>query len=234
MNKMHGSVTTWILGSGLLLSAGQSLYAQEVTNPPLSAGRKIAGDKVFPKLRSVQPASHEVPGTLSVSQNTGTATPVQQQLEELYRRDGKQMPPMTLQQAPNTQAVTPAANAGPAPGQVQRPQSYGTPPAQSGTPYAVPPKASTSNSKTAFLNKLNPFKSKPAPAPLPPYPAQPLPKGTINRPAIGQPVSPTQTPFNQSQFNNANKAGSPQPAAAAAHPQLCARRVRGCPAQLSG
>ncbi len=182
------------------------------------AGSKLSGRNsatmVRPSNRSVQATMYQQPGTpiqptiqnQPVNQNGGAPSPVQQQLEELYRRDGRQMPPMTLQQAPNTQ---PAVGQN----QIKRPQPGNVAPAgQNSESNVVPPK---SNNRPSFLSKLNPFKSKPAPAQLPQHPSQPIQNqnGMAGRLPNGQPfgqpksvAAPNQFNGAPNQFNNANAA----------------------------
>ena len=249
MNTKQGLVTAaWVLGSSMMLDAGQTAEAQQATNPaeyfspqaapqrtpaksapgllpsalrslnqssngdvarpiPTSttpdAASKINGNKpasmIRPSSRSVQATMYQQPGVSvqPANQNNGTPSPVQQQLEELYRRDGRQMPPMTLQQAPNTQGPV-GAN------QIQRPQTGNVAQAGKNTPAGViAPKASN---KPSFLSKLNPFKSRQAPATLPQHPTQPIPEpnGFVGRQPNGLPFMPSKpvvipNPFNKAQ-----------------------------------
>ncbi len=178
------------------------------------AGSKLSGNSpkpmVRPSNRSVQATMYQQPGTpvQPASQRSGAPSPVQQQLEELYRRDGRQMPPMTLQQAPNTQPIA-------GQNQIKRPQPGTIAPVGQNAPVApgvIPPKQAT---RTGFFSKLNPFKSKPAPAQLPQHPSQPIQNqnqnGMAGRLPNGQPfVSPkSMTAPNQFNANAARLQAAP-------------------------
>ena len=166
------------------------------------AGSKLSGNSpkpmVRPSSRSVQATMYQQPSTpvQPASQGSGTPSPVQQQLEELYRRDGRQMPPMTLQQAPNTQPIA-------GQNQIKRPQPGTIPPVGQNAPVApgvIPPKQAT---RTGFFSKLNPFKSKPAPAQLPQHPSQPVQNqnGMAGRLPNGQPFVSPKSVRSPNQFN---------------------------------
>ncbi len=186
------------------------------TNVAPDAGSKLSGRSVKPMVRpsnrSVQATMYQQPSTpvQPANQSSGAPSPVQQQLEELYRRDGRQMPPMTLQQAPNTQPIA-------GQNQIRRPQPGTVSPVGQNTPTpaasgAIPPKQT---SRVGFFSKLNPFKSKQAPAPLPQQPSQPIQNqnGVAGRLPNGQPfvqpksvTAPNQFNAAPNQFNKASAA----------------------------
>lgn len=149
---------------------------------------------------SVQPAQYN--GVAPQSVNNAPSA-VQQQLEELYRRDGRQMPAMNLQQMPIQQIPTNNAPQGASPNTLANSQVAPARPAP----------------KSGFFSKLNPFKSKQAAAPMPP---QQRPGQAMNGAAVRQPNGQS---FNQqqqpspmpavapNQFNNpANATVNSQPA----------------------
>lgn len=185
------------------------------TNVAPDAGSKLSGRSakpmVRPSNRSVQATMYQQPGTpvQPANQNNGTPSPVQQQLEELYRRDGRQMPPMTLQQAPNTQPINGQNQNGQ--NQIRRPQPGAVSPVgqQNPNPAAagvIPPKQA---SRVGFFSKLNPFKTKPAPAPapLPQQPSHPIQNqnGVAGRTPNSQPFAQPKSLTAPGQFNAAPK-----------------------------
>lgn len=135
----------------------------------------------------VQPVNHQLTSAAQQPANATTqAAPqqpsaVQQQLEELYRRDGRQMPAMNLQQMP-------MVNAG---------QSVAAPKPQNG--HVVPAKPA---SKPGLLSRLNPFKSKQTSVQRPP---QPRPNQMANgagvrspngQPGVQPPAAPPVSQYN--------------------------------------
>lgn len=142
----------------------------------LGAGRKINGTVTAPKRpvsrAAIMPANHQNNATApAAGQGDSALSPVQRQLEEMYRKDGRPMPQMNFHQTPvPASGQVPNANANSAP-------RLNAPPANN----VVPPKP------RSMLSKLNPFsRSKSAPAPLPNQAAKPLPN-TAARPAQFQP-----------------------------------------------
>ncbi len=141
----------------------------------LSAGRKINGASAAPKRPlnrvAITAANFQNESTTpSANQSDATSSPIQKQLEEMYRKDGRPMPQMNYNQTPI-----------PASGQVPNadPDAVNLPEAVS--PNAVPPKP------RSLLSKLNPFsRTKSAPAQLPKHPANPIPN-TAARPPQLQP-----------------------------------------------
>ena len=208
-------------------SAARPIPASPAPDASSKLNGRTSAPMVRPSNRSVQATMYQQPNTpvQPANQNNAAPSPVQQQLEELYRRDGRQMPPMTLQQAPNTQSAT-------GQNQLKRSQSGTVAPAGQNTPSnVVPPKSST---RSSILSKLNPFKSRQAPAPVPQHPSQPIQNqnGMAGRLPNGQPFGPAKpgAATNQlnkiapNQFNSANAARlqpapfQPAPIAPAAPP----------------
>lgn len=130
----------------------------------LSAGRKINGTSTASKRPSnrvtITAANFQNESTTpSANQSDAPASPIQKQLEEMYRKDGRPMPQMNYNQTPI-----------PANGQVPNANPNAGNPPNAGSNSVVPPKRS-------LLSKLNPFsRLKSAPAQLPKHPANPIPK----------------------------------------------------------
>lgn len=182
----------------------------------LSAGRKINGTAPTTKRASnraaIMPANHQNEPTIqSANQGEAAPSPVQKQLEELYRKDGRPMPQMNFNQTPiPASGQVPKANPNPNAG--NRPNAAPT--------NTVPPKP------RSLMSKLNPFsRTKAAPAPLPNHPAAPVPN-TAARPQQLQPrlvpgangIKPAGVNSGSS-FNNAAPRALPVPAAATPAPQ---------------
>lgn len=205
MNKTHGLVATaWMLGGGMLLDATMTAEAQVYYTPGASSQSAAVPSQRVPgmlpdSLRSgnqtpsgavvrpiapnanhkmggttlattpsasksrpaIQPATHQLTGAPSYQNNNSgnVQSPVQKQLEELYRKDGRPMPQMNFSQTPSG-----AVNGAPVATAAQRPSQ---PVAQSNV---VP-----SRNKPGLLSRLNPFRSKPAPAPVAVQPQAPRP-----------------------------------------------------------
>ncbi|HLQ45917.1 MAG TPA: hypothetical protein VK137_14355, partial [Planctomycetaceae bacterium] len=173
-----------------------------------SAGRKINGGQPTPMInpnnRAVRLATEPPSAVIQpVNQDNGPPSPVQQQLEELYRQDGRQMPPMNLQQAPNTQppATTPNNRAVmAAPNQIQRPTNVSGAVPSATSEAVVPPRTNTG--RAGILSRLNPFKSRQAPARMPQHPAQPMPV-IVPRQPNGEPSAQPQVAPAPNQVNKA-------------------------------
>lgn len=167
----------------------------------LSAGRKIQGMNPLatrPANRSaVTPATH-LQNAPATTQGDAGPSPVQRQLEELYRKDGRPMPPMNFQHTPL-----------PANGQV--------PNIHAGDRSVVAPSNVVPPKPRGLLDRLNPFsRTKNAPAPLPQHPANPIPN-TAARPMPPQPgLAPRLNGIKPAGVNPAtgatNTAVRPQPA----------------------
>jgi YHS domain-containing protein len=234
MNRKYElAATVWMLASGLLLDTGlnveaQVLSTQSANNPktasnaPLSASHKVLGNNAAenhpsnsaksppsgPDSRSdIQLAGLEAgpPVSQPNSQNGFAPSPIQQQLEEMYRRDGRPVPQLNFQQTPidagpqpptaRSQFQMPGSSPAVMPkGQIQRPtpmSSMGPP-----NPNAVSPNSKISRTG-AFLSRINPFKSRSASTPSQPpaaTPSQP-PASTPSQPLTSTPSQPpTSTP----------------------------------------
>lgn len=196
----------------------------------LSAGRKINGTAaptaMVPKRPTnrtvITPANHQNEPTFqSANQSDAPPSPVQKQLEEMYRKDGRPMPQMNFNQTPvpasgQVPNANPAANAN----AVNRPN-----PAALNT---APPKP------RSLLSKLNPFsRSKSTPAPLPNHPASPVPNMAA-RPTQMQ-IQPQLAPGangikpagvnSSTAISNATPRALPIPASAIPAPQPAASQV---------
>ena len=145
----------------------------------LSAGRKFGGSMVLPSRSAnrsaVMPATHQFSGGDDAAADGSGATtpsPVQKQLEELYRKDGRPMPQMNFQQTPL-----------PADGRL--PIAEGAGHSSVAVPSnVVPPKP------RSFLDKINPFiRNRTAPARMPQHPANPIPNNAAAAPQ--SPAGPT-------------------------------------------
>ncbi len=172
------------------LRSGNKTPSGAVANPIApNSNHKMSGQTTAsakPKSRAaVQPATHMQTGTPTqqADQNNGQS-PIQQQLEELYRKDGRPMPQMNFNQAQAAPANQPNAGTGPS----QRPAQKAT------AGNVVPP----TRSKPGLLSRLNPFKSKPMPAPLTPPTVRPA-QGIAGQAPYGQPnaVNPIRSAPNQ-------------------------------------
>lgn len=183
----------------------------------LSAGRKINGTSDAPKRPSnraaIMPANHQnEPSVQPANQGDAAPSPVQKQLEELYRKDGRPMPQMNFQQTPipaNRQSPNASAN------EVNRPNAVPS--------NTVPPKP------RSLMSRLNPFsRTKSAPAPLPKHPANPVPNTTARPPQIQPRVLPGANAIKPAGVNSANSFNSaapralPVPATAVPAPQSAA------------
>ncbi len=181
-------------------------------NSSLNASRKINSIVVTP----TRPANRTALTTVALQQN-GAATqssdeqsdaapsPIQKQLEELYRKDGRPMPQMNFSQTPvPANGQIPAAD-----GSVR--------PTVIAPSNVVPPKPRT------FLDKINPFsRNRTAPAALPQHPANPIPNGTARAPQRLNGAAPIANGINQAggnqnpanRFNGAPARALPVPQAA--------------------
>ena len=181
-------------------------------NNSLNASRKmnsIVPTSTRPANRSaVMPAAAQQNGVAiqTVNEQSDAApSPIQKQLEELYRKDGRPMPQMNFQQTPV-----------PANGQV--PDAEGNiHPNVIAPSNVVPPKPRT------FLDKINPFsRLKTAPAALPQHPANPIPNNTARAPQRPTGSAPIANGVNQAggnqnpanRFNNTAARALPIPQAA--------------------
>ncbi len=175
----------------------------------LSAGRKINGAPAASKRPSnrvtITAANFQnESATPSANQSDAPASPIQKQLEEMYRKDGRPMPQMNFSQTPvPANGQVPNAN----PNAVSQPIAAPS--------NVVPPKS------RSLLSKLNPFsRTKSAPAQLPKHPANPIPN-TAARPPQLQPgfvpgangIKPAGVNSAKS-FNNAAPRALPVPPAA--------------------
>ncbi len=178
----------------------------------LNAGRKLNSSvtsSARPANRSaVMPAAVQQNGVAiqTVNEQSDAApSPIQKQLEELYRKDGRPMPQMNFQQTPV-----------PANGQV---------PAADGSvrPNAVAPSNVVPPKPRTFLDKINPFsRHKTAPAALPQHPANPIPNNAARAPQRASGAAPVANGVNQAganqnpanRFNNAATRALPIPQAA--------------------
>ena len=186
------------------------------SNAPPSAGHKILGknaasnrpitDSISPSSPAashsgIQPAKLEEASSVSQpnSQNGFAPSPIQQQLEEMYRRDGLPVPQMNFQQSPLNPAPQPPTRrlAFPMPGsrpavaprgQIQRPTPM---PSIAPNPEAATANTASPNSKVSrtggLLSRLNPFKSRSTatPAPAAPPASAPASKIAAGKPALG-------------------------------------------------
>ena len=192
----------------------------------LSAGRKFNGSAAptapkRPTNRTViTPANHQNEPTFqSANQGDAAPSPVQKQLEEMYRKDGRPMPQMNFSQTPvpasgQVPNANPAANAN----AVNRPN-----PAASNT---VPSKP------RSMLSKLNPFsRSKSTPAPLPNHPASPVPNMAARPPQLQPRMAPGMNGIKPAGVNSSNAISNaapralPVPTSAIPAPQPTASQV---------
>lgn len=186
-------------------------------NDSLSAGHKINGSSAAPKRLTnrtkITPANHQNEGTApSANQSDAAPSPIQKQLEEMYRKDGRPMPQMNFSQTPiPANGQVPNAN----PNAVSRPNTAPS--------NVVPPKPRT------LLSKLNPFsRTKSAPAPLPNQPANPIPNTAARPPQLQPGTAPTANGIkhvganNPNGFNDGVPRALPVPAAAVPAPQPAA------------
>ncbi|MBC7820767.1 MAG: hypothetical protein IAG10_28110, partial [Planctomycetaceae bacterium] len=161
-------------------------------NNSLSAGRKINSvvpTPTRPANRStVTTATHLQNGVAiqTVNEQSDAApSPIQKQLEELYRKDGRPVPQMNFNQTPI-----------PANGQVPVVEGSSRPNVVAPS-NVVPPKPRT------FLDKINPFsRSRTAPAPLPQHAASPIPNNAAR--------APQRLPGPAPMMNGVNPAGANQ------------------------
>ncbi len=207
---------------------------------PLSAGHKILGSNAdsnhpsasakSPESRpdsraDVQPTGLEEASPVSQpnSQNGFATSPIQQQLEDMYRRDGRPVPQLNFQQTPiNAAPQSPTARSqfqmpGNSPavipkGQIQRltPMPSMGPP----NPNAVLPNSKISRAG-GFLSRINPFKSRSTSTSSQPPALAPIPMG-----AAGKPVSDPQRLQSQSTLapNGSGIGGPTQPKPLASQP----------------
>lgn len=159
-------------------------------NNSLSAGRKINSMPPAPS----RPANRSTVTTAANLQKGATIqtvndqseaapSPIQKQLEELYRKDGRPVPQMNFNQTPI-----------PADGQIPAVEGAARPNVVAPS-NVVPPKP------RSFLDKINPFsRNRTAPAPLPQHAASPIP----NNAARALPKQPAPM------MNGVNPAGANQ------------------------
>lgn len=190
----------------------------------LSAGRKINGTTAAPKRSSnrvaITPANHQNEPTIQpANQGEAAPSPVQKQLEELYRKDGRPMPQMNFNQTPIS-ANDQVSNANGTPSAVNRPNAAPT--------NTVPPKP------RSLISRLNPFsRTKSAPAPLPNHPANPVPNTAARPPQIQPRLVPGANGIKPAGANAANGISNaapralPVPAAAVPAPQPAAAQTAG-------
>lgn len=199
--------------------ASDSSIARPISPSDLSAGRKITGTSIAPKRpakrAAITPANHQNERTTqSANQGDAAPSPIQKQLEEMYRKDGRPMPQMNFSQTPipvSGQVPNANTNANTVNGPNAAPSN------------AVPPKP------RSLLSKLNPFsRTKSAPAPLPNLPSKPIPN-TADRPSQLQPgVAPAASGIkpvganNPNAINNGAPRALPVPAVAVPAPQPAA------------
>ena len=181
-------------------------------NNSLNAGRKLSSIVPLPmrpaNRSAVMPAAVQQNGVAiqTVNEQSDAApSPIQKQLEELYRKDGRPMPQMNFSQTPV-----------PANGQV--PDAEGNiRPNVIAPSNVVPPKPRT------FLDKINPFsRHKTAPAALPQHPANPIPSNAARAPQRPSGFAPIANGVNQAggnqnpanRFNNNAARALPIPQAA--------------------
>ncbi len=181
-------------------------------NNSLNAGRKINSIVPLPtrpaNRSTVMSAAGQQNGVAIQTvngQSDAAPSPIQKQLEDLYRKDGRPMPQMNFQQTPV-----------PANGQVPDAEGNLRPNAVAPS-NVVPPKPRT------FLDKINPFsRNRTAPAALPQHPANPIPNNAVRtpqRPSSSAPIANGVNPAGANQnpanrFNNtaARALPIPQPA----------------------
>lgn len=180
----------------------------------LNAGHKINGMSVAPKRNpsraKITPANHQNEGTTpAANQGDAAQSPIQKQLEEMYRKDGRPMPQMNYSQTPI-----------PANGQVQNANPNNVSRPNTAPSNVVPPKP------RSLLSKLNPFsRSKSAPAPLPNHPSNPIPNTAFRPPQLQPGMVPAANGIkhaganNPNGFNNGAPLAMPVPAAAIPAPQ---------------
>lgn len=200
--------------------ASDNSIARPISPNDLSAGRKINGTSPAPKRPAnrtkITPANHQNEGTIqSANQGDSAPSPIQKQLEEMYRKDGRPMPQMNFNQTPipaNGQVPNANANATANPNAVSRPNAAPS--------NVVPPKP------RSLMSKLNPFsRTKSAPAPLPNHPSHPVPNTAARPPQLQQGVAPAANGIkhvganNPNGFNNPAPRALPVPAAAVPAPQ---------------
>ncbi len=162
----------------MLRNADASTKSTIAPSDSLSAGHKINGVPVAPKRSSkivkITPANHQIEGAnTTANQGDSAPSPIQKQLEEMYRKDGRPMPQMNFSQTPI-----------PANGQVSNANPIAGNPSNAASTNVVLPKRS-------LLSKLNPFsRSKSAPAQLPRHPANPIPKMATVPPQLQPGLAP--------------------------------------------
>ena len=197
--------------------ASDSSIARPISpNDSLSAGHKINGTSAAPKRPSsrakITPATHQNEGTTqSANQSDAAPSPIQKQLEEMYRKDGRPMPQMNFSQTP-IPATGQVSNANANPNAVSRPNTAPS--------NVVPPKP------RSLLSKLNPFsRTKSAPAPLPNHPSNPIPNTAARPPQLQPGMAPPANGIkhvganNPNGFNNGAPRALPIPPAAIRAPQ---------------
>ena len=177
----------------------------------LNAGRKINTAVPMPtrpaNRSALMPATHQqntVAFQSADEQSDAAPSPIQKQLEELYRKDGRPMPQMNFSQTPvPANGQVPAADGSVRPN-VVAPSNV------------VPPKPRT------FLDKINPFsRNKTAPAALPQHPANPIPSNAARAPQRPMGAAPIANGVNQAggnqnpanRFNNTAARALPIPQA---------------------
>lgn len=176
-------------------------------NSSLSAGRKINStlpSPVRPANRSTVTTASNLQKGVTIQtvneQSEAAPSPIQKQLEELYRKDGRPVPQMNFNQTPI-----------PANGQV---------PAVEGAthPNVVAPSTVVPPKPRSFLDKINPFsRNRTAPARLPQHAASPIPNNAArtlpNQPApIVNGINPagaSQVPANRLNNNAAQTLPAP-------------------------
>ena len=181
----------------------------------LGAGRKISGPSIVPKRTvnrpAITPANHQNEGTFQpANQGDAPASPIQQQLEEMYRKDGRPMPQMNYNQTPiPSNGQVPQASS--TPNTVHRPNAAPS--------NIVPPKP------RSLLSKLNPFSRKSTPAPMPNHPANPVGNSAARPTQLQHGFVPGMNGIKPAgvnspiQFNNPAPRSLPVPAAAIPAPQ---------------
>lgn len=148
----------------MLHNADASKKSVIAPSDSLGADHKINGLSIAPKKSSknfkITPANHQIDGANPLAnQGDSAASPIQKQLEEMYRKDGRPMPQMNFNQTPI-----------PANGQVPNVNPNAGLPSNAAPGNVVPPKRS-------LLSKLNPFsRLKSVPAQLPKHSANPIPR----------------------------------------------------------
>ena len=202
--------------------ASNSPIARPISPSDLSAGRKINGTSVAPKRPAnrvtIAPANHQNEGTIqSANQGDASPSPIQKQLEEMYRKDGRPIPQMNFSQTPI-----------PASGQVPKADLNAVSRPNVAPSNVVPPKP------RSLLSKLNPFnRTKSAPAPLPNHPSKPIPNTAARPPQLQPGVAPAANGIkhvganNPNAFNNEAPRVLPVPAAAVSAPQPAAAQGSG-------